>query len=162
MVAFAAIAAFIGTQELSLIYVPIILPLMLALGFNSMTAAATALCATTAGFTGAITNPFTVGLAQKISIYFDLRRAGQKVCQAQQVADLKVLDLNDKPELLRACGALVCYLEQTQQCGISHLQPFSPLVPEQHLLLDEITIKNLEIFQRLDGGKGAEIGRAHV
>lgn len=88
-------------------------------------------------------------------IYFDLRRAGQKVCQAQQVADLKVLDLNDKPELLRACGALVCYLEQTQQCGISHLQPFSPLVPEQHLLLDEITIKNLEIFQRLDGGKGA-------
>ena len=67
MVAFAAIAAFIGTQELSLIYVPSILPLMLALGFDSMTAAATALCATTAGFTGAITNPFTVGLAQKIS-----------------------------------------------------------------------------------------------
>ena len=67
MVAFVAIAAFIGTQELSLIYVPIILPLMLALGFDSMTAAATALCATTAGFTGAITNPFTVGLAQKIS-----------------------------------------------------------------------------------------------
>lgn len=67
MIAFAAIAAFIGTQELSLIYVPIILPLMLALGFDSMTAAATALCATTAGFTGAITNPFTVGIAQKIA-----------------------------------------------------------------------------------------------
>lgn len=67
MVVFSAIAAFIGTQELSLIYVPIILPLMLALGFDSITAAATALCATTAGFTGAITNPFTVGLAQKIS-----------------------------------------------------------------------------------------------
>ncbi len=88
-------------------------------------------------------------------IYFDLRGAEKKVCQAQQVADLKVLDLNDKPELLRACGALVSYLEQTQQCGISHLQPFSPLVPEHHLLLDEITIKNLEIFRRLDGGKGA-------
>ncbi len=67
MVVFAAIAAFIGTQELSLIYVPIILPLMLALGFDSMTAAAVALCATTAGFTGAITNPFTVGIAQKIA-----------------------------------------------------------------------------------------------
>lgn len=49
MVVFSAIAAFIGTQELSLIYVPIILPLMLALGFDSITAAATALCATTAG-----------------------------------------------------------------------------------------------------------------
>lgn len=67
MIAFAAIAAFIGTQELSLIYVPIILPLMLALGFDSMTAVAVALCATTAGFTGAITNPFTVGIAQKIA-----------------------------------------------------------------------------------------------
>lgn len=67
MTVFAIIAAFIGTQELSLIYVPIILPLVIALGFDSVTAAAIALCATTAGFTGAITNPFTVGIAQKIA-----------------------------------------------------------------------------------------------
>lgn len=67
MVVFTLIAAFIGTQELSLVYVPIIMPLILALGFDSLTAAAVALCATTAGFTGAITNPFTVGIAQKIA-----------------------------------------------------------------------------------------------
>lgn len=87
-------------------------------------------------------------------IYFDPKEARKKVCNAQQVADLKVLDIKDKSPLLRACGALVLYLEQTQQCAISHLQPFSPLVPENHLLLDEITLKNLEIFQRLDGKKG--------
>ena len=67
MIPFAFIAAFIGTQELSLVYIPVILPLLLALRFDSITAAAVALCATTAGFSAALTNPVTVGLAQDIA-----------------------------------------------------------------------------------------------
>jgi len=49
--------AFIGMPELCMVYVPVILPLMLALGFDSMTAAATALIGSAAGFTAALTNP---------------------------------------------------------------------------------------------------------
>lgn len=67
MVLFAAIASLIGTQELSLVYVPVILPLLIALGFDSITAAAVALCATTAGFAAGVLNPINTGLAQKIS-----------------------------------------------------------------------------------------------
>ncbi|MPY81445.1 MAG: hypothetical protein GEV04_24295 [Actinophytocola sp.] len=67
MVVFAVIASLIGTQELALVYVPIILPLMIALGFDSVTAAATALCATTAGFTAGVLNPINTGLGQKIA-----------------------------------------------------------------------------------------------
>ena len=44
MIVFAFIDCFIGMCELCMVYVPIILPLMLALGFDSMTACATALC----------------------------------------------------------------------------------------------------------------------
>nr|WP_017613143.1 Na+/H+ antiporter NhaC family protein [Nocardiopsis salina] len=58
MVPFAAIATFIGTPELSL---------LLRLGFDSVTAAAVALCATAAGFTAGVTNPVTTGLAQDIA-----------------------------------------------------------------------------------------------
>ncbi|GAB2736678.1 YfcC family protein [Salinifilum aidingensis] len=67
MVLFAVVASLIGTQELALVYVPVILPLMIALGFDSMTAAAVALCATSAGFTAGVLNPINTGLGQKIA-----------------------------------------------------------------------------------------------
>ncbi|SDL55752.1 Uncharacterized membrane protein YfcC, ion transporter superfamily [Modicisalibacter muralis] len=67
MVVFAGIATLIGTQELALVYVPVILPLMIALRFDSVTAAAVALCATTAGFTTGILNPINTGLGQQLS-----------------------------------------------------------------------------------------------
>ncbi|MFG6666010.1 YfcC family protein [Halomonas sp. HNIBRBA4712] len=67
MTVFAAIATVIGTQELALVYVPVILPLMIALRFDSVTAAAVALCATTVGFTTGVLNPINTGLGQQLS-----------------------------------------------------------------------------------------------
>lgn len=67
MLVFGVLAGFIATPELSMIYVPIILPLMILLGFDSMTAVAIPLIATGAGFSAAMTNPFTVGVAQEIA-----------------------------------------------------------------------------------------------
>jgi len=67
MALFAVIDCFIGMPELCMVYVPVILPLALALGFDSITAAAIALCGSAAGFTAALTNPFTVAIAQKIA-----------------------------------------------------------------------------------------------
>ncbi|WP_213638196.1 YfcC family protein [Pseudomonas lalucatii] len=67
MVTFAVIATLIGTQELALVYVPVILPLMIALRFDSVTAAAVALCATTAGFTAGVLNPINTGLGQQLA-----------------------------------------------------------------------------------------------
>ncbi len=79
MAVFAFVDAFIGMPELCMVYVPILLPLMLVLGFDSITAAAVALIGSAAGFTAALTNPFTVAIAQKIAglplysgIYFRL------------------------------------------------------------------------------------------
>ena len=67
MTVFAVVATLIGTQELSLVYVPVILPLMIALGFDSMTAVAVALVATTSGFTAGVLNPINTGLGQTIA-----------------------------------------------------------------------------------------------
>ncbi len=67
MTLFAGLATIIGTQELSLVYVPVILPLLVALRFDSITAAAIALCATTAGFAAGVINPINTGLAQQLS-----------------------------------------------------------------------------------------------
>lgn len=67
MIVFAVLDNFIGMCELTMVYVPIILPLMLAMGFDSMTACATALIGSQVGFTLAMTNPFTTIIGQKIS-----------------------------------------------------------------------------------------------
>lgn len=67
MIVFASIDCFIGMCELCMVYVPIILPLMLALGFDSLTACATALCGSAIGFTSALANPFTTIIGQKIA-----------------------------------------------------------------------------------------------
>ena len=63
---FAVIDCFIGMPEMNIVYVPMLIPIMLALGFDSITACATAMVGSAAGFTAAIANPFTVIIAQKI------------------------------------------------------------------------------------------------
>jgi len=66
MFIFALCDAFIGTPELCVVYVPIVLPLMLRLGFDSVTACAVVLCGSAAGFSAALTNPFTIVIGQNI------------------------------------------------------------------------------------------------
>lgn len=66
MTVFAIVATLIGTPELSLVYIPVILPLMIALGYDSLVAAGIALMGTVIGFTAGVLNPINVGLSQQI------------------------------------------------------------------------------------------------
>ncbi len=86
--------------------------------------------------------------------HFDYKRSSERVLAAQNVAELGALGLEDAKELVQACGALLAYLEQTQMQDTRHLAPFQPLDLGQHLLIDEVTERNLELFRRLDGRKG--------
>ncbi|WP_264984110.1 DNA mismatch repair protein MutS [Pseudodesulfovibrio portus] len=86
--------------------------------------------------------------------FYDLSSATNRLLESQSVADLDSLGLAGKGELVRACGALLTYLEQTQKGEFGHLGEFKPLNLGKHLLLDEITERNLEIFRRLDGKTG--------
>lgn len=66
MTIFALIDNFIGTPELCMVYIPIIMPLMFRLGFDSITCMATVVLGSAAGFSAAVTNPFTVIVGQKV------------------------------------------------------------------------------------------------
>ena len=86
--------------------------------------------------------------------YFNYKSAKDNVLEAQNVADLDSLDLEDKPQLTQACGALIAYLRQTQMQDFDHLGEFTPLNLTKFMILDEVTERNLELFKRLDGKKG--------
>ena len=86
--------------------------------------------------------------------FFDYKSASEKILKTQMVAELGALGLENKESLTRACGALIAYLVQTQKHNLSHLKPFVPLSLSKHLVIDEISERNLEIFRCLDGRKG--------
>ncbi|QRG66723.1 YfcC family protein [Brevibacillus choshinensis] len=67
MIFFALGGAMLGLAEETIPYITILVPLMLRLGFDSMTGAAVVLLGTSAGFASAFMNPFTVGVAQGIA-----------------------------------------------------------------------------------------------
>lgn len=62
--AFSFGGCFIGMAEEALVFIPMLVPLAIAMGFDSLTGLALALVGPCAGFTGAFINPFTLQVAQ--------------------------------------------------------------------------------------------------
>lgn len=67
MTAFAAVAALVGTPELAIAYLPAILPLLLRLGYDTVTATAVALIPTTLGYAFGVTAPSTIGIGHSLA-----------------------------------------------------------------------------------------------
>ncbi len=86
--------------------------------------------------------------------YFDPGFGESAILKVQSVAGLDALDLQGKPELISACGALLAYVQQTQKKSPGHLGHFRPLNLSKFCILDEVTERNLEIFRTLDGRPG--------
>ncbi|MFZ5810104.1 MAG: YfcC family protein [Chloroflexota bacterium] len=55
-----------GMAEEALVFIPLLVPLAIAMGYDSLTGLALALVGPCAGFTGAFLNPFTIAVAQGI------------------------------------------------------------------------------------------------
>lgn len=67
MIAFSLGGAIIGMAEETLPFIPIMVSLAVAMGFDSITGTAMVLCGAGCGFAGAFMNPFTIGVAQGIA-----------------------------------------------------------------------------------------------
>lgn len=67
MVLFSLAGATFGMSEEMLLFILITIPFAHALGYNTIVGVAIPFIATGAGFAGALTNPFTIGIAQGIA-----------------------------------------------------------------------------------------------
>ena len=67
MFIFSMGGSLLGMAEESLIYIPLVIPIALALGFDVITGTAIVLFGMGVGFTTAVMNPFTIGIAQSIA-----------------------------------------------------------------------------------------------
>lgn len=67
MIVFSICGATFGMSESVLVFIMITIPLALALGYDSIVGISISFLAAGVGFAGALTNPFTVGIAQGIA-----------------------------------------------------------------------------------------------
>lgn len=67
MFIFSLGGAFIGMCEETLLFIPLMVSICVAMGFDSITGTAILFLGAGAGFSGALTNAFTIGVAQGIS-----------------------------------------------------------------------------------------------
>lgn len=88
------------------------------------------------------------------SKYFKHSQAETLIKEHEKTIALEPLDLKGRSAVAKAVGAVLIYLKQTQRSDLSHLKKLRVIRAGAQMIVDEVTERNLEIFRRLDGGKG--------
>ena len=59
-----------------------------------------------------------------------------------------------KDEAVRAAGACLRYAQETQRAAAAHVTDLVYFEPQDHLVLDNVTVRNLELVESLSGASG--------
>ena len=78
---------------------------------------------------------------------FDSEAARQRLLQHFGTLNLAGFGIESLERGVRAAGALLQYLSETQKCNLAHLTTIRQLRRTQAMPLDENTLRNLEIFE---------------
>jgi DNA mismatch repair protein MutS len=83
-------------------------------------------------------------------------------CAALLVEHFKVKTLDGyglarKDEAIRAAGACLRYARETQRAAAAHVTDLVYFEPQDHLVLDSVTVRNLELIESLAGGSGRSL-----
>src|SRR5205085_10041048 len=62
-----------------------------------------------------------------------------------------------KDEAIRAAGACLRYARDTQRAAAEHITDLVYFEPQDHLVLDSVTVRNLELVESLAGGSGRSL-----
>ncbi|HYE64986.1 MAG TPA: DNA mismatch repair protein MutS, partial [Pyrinomonadaceae bacterium] len=71
-----------------------------------------------------------------------------------RVRTLEGYGLDGKPEAVRAAGACLRYAQDTQRAAAAHVTGIEYFEPQDYLVLDAVTIRNLELTEAQGGGRG--------
>jgi len=74
-----------------------------------------------------------------------------------KVRTLDGYGLARKDEAIRAAGACLRYARDTQRAAAEHVTDLVYFEPQDHLVLDSVTVRNLELVESLAGGSGRSL-----
>ncbi len=89
----------------------------------------------------------------KSIIYSDLEMAESEIKRHFSIMDLKSIGLDNKNELVLALGALIDYLKSVEKDSLKVLKEFKFYGKNDFLILDDTTLKNLEVFSDIRGNE---------
>src|SRR4051812_15629486 len=74
-----------------------------------------------------------------------------QLCEQFGARTLEGYGLEGKPEAVRAAGACLRYAQETQRAAAAHVSDISYFEPQDHLILDQVTTRNLELTEPQSG-----------
>ncbi len=83
---------------------------------------------------------------------FELATAKRLLCQQFGTKDLISFGVDEAPVALMAAGCLMQYVKDTQRASLPHIRAIALERPEDYIVLDAATRRNLELTQNLSGG----------
>jgi DNA mismatch repair protein MutS len=84
---------------------------------------------------------------------FDVDAARRTLLEQVRAKSLQGYGLDDHPAAVRAAGALVQYLRDTQKVDLAHVREISFRAGAECLVVDATTLRNLEVVEAADGEK---------
>ncbi len=93
---------------------------------------------------------FSTTLTILEDILFDFDKCNTELIKHFEVNDLLSFGIDNKTEIIKAAGACLDYVLQTQKETANHITDLMFLESKQFMTLDSITLKNLEIIESND------------
>jgi DNA mismatch repair protein MutS len=84
---------------------------------------------------------------------FDHESARRTLLEQLQARTLAGFGLDDRIAAVRAAGALVQYLRDTQKADLAHVREIAFRAGADCLVVDATTLRNLEVLESTDGGR---------
>jgi len=88
---------------------------------------------------------------------FEYESARRTVLAQMQAQTLQGFGLDDRHAAVCAAGALVQYLRDTQKADLAHVRDLSFRTGADCLLIDPITLRNLEVIEASDGARAGSL-----
>ena len=74
-----------------------------------------------------------------------------RLCEQFGARSLEGYGLDGKYEAVRAAGACLRYAQETQRAAAAHVTDITYFEPQDHLILDQVTVRNLELTESQGG-----------
>jgi DNA mismatch repair protein MutS len=85
--------------------------------------------------------------------FFSFGRASELLLTHFDVASLEGFGLAGREMAVAAAGGVLHYVRETQKDDAAHITGLSYFEPNDYLILDQSTVRNLELVEALDGSK---------
>lgn len=88
---------------------------------------------------------------------FELGNARQTLLRHFEVATLDAFGCENKPLAIRAAGALLHYIQQTQRGGVGQMTRLTTYTTDGYMALNEATRRNLELTESFSGDRDSTL-----